>query len=146
MHSGTVEHTFQDFQQTGSADALARTFDLTAPHLLLIARHLTHGAEHPEDLVQATFVDAMQHADRYDTDRPLMPWLIGILTNHARNLHRKRRRRVDQTRLHLNEAADPAAAAEASEFVDALGHAIAELDEKIPARPESPSPARPHSD
>ncbi|MFT7616797.1 MAG: DNA-directed RNA polymerase specialized sigma24 family protein [Planctomycetota bacterium] len=62
--------------------------DATANELLAAAIHLANDADTAEDLVQATFLPAIDRAQDFDAKRLLMPWLMGILSNHARNQHR----------------------------------------------------------
>lgn len=83
----------------GDPADLAAVFDATARDLLRLARHLTGDRTLAEDLVQSTFLTAMERADSFDPERPLRPWLAGILLHHARHLHRKRGRRIDGDRL-----------------------------------------------
>jgi RNA polymerase sigma factor (sigma-70 family) len=51
-----------------------------------------------EEVVQETFVRAYLHLDRYDTDRPLRPWLFSIAANLARNRRRSLGRYVEAVR------------------------------------------------
>jgi len=57
--------------------------------------------------VQATFLDAIEKAARWDEQRPLLPWLIGILVNHARAMRRQHARALDASRLPPPEAPSP---------------------------------------
>ena len=41
-----------------------------------------------EDITQETFLRAYHHLKRFDTTRPLRPWLLSIAANLARNRHR----------------------------------------------------------
>ncbi|MCA8953426.1 MAG: sigma-70 family RNA polymerase sigma factor [Planctomycetes bacterium] len=112
------EQAFAAFRHGGDPAALAAVFDALAPELLLVACHVGRGGE-PEDLVQATFLDAIEKRDRWDDRRPLRPWLVGILVNHARLERRRRSRRIDAERL---------PAPEPTNALDELG------DEEIVAR------------
>ena len=38
-----------------------------------------------EDIAQETFLRAWNHLKRFDTTRPLRPWLLSIASNLARN-------------------------------------------------------------
>ena len=60
---------------------LCRHYDEVAPELLLVAAHIGETGGNAEDLVQATFLAAMEQAGSFEPGRPLMPWLIGILVN-----------------------------------------------------------------
>lgn len=83
---------FVRFRDDGDAAALARVFDRVAQRLLLVASHVSDRAQMPEDLLQDTFLTAIRKADRYDAERPLEPWLVGILVNVTRNDRRRRQR------------------------------------------------------
>lgn len=85
----SIEQSFLRYRQHGDIKALGEVFDAVAQELLLVAAHLVPTGVEAEDLVQATFVEAIEHAERYDTGKRLTPWLIGILINHVR---RERRR------------------------------------------------------
>ncbi|MBK7877637.1 MAG: sigma-70 family RNA polymerase sigma factor [Planctomycetes bacterium] len=78
---------------------LATVFDRTAPELLRVALHLVGDAATAEDLVQGTFLTAMEKAHAFDGVRELEPWLVGILQQHAREVVRAARRRPDPERL-----------------------------------------------
>jgi RNA polymerase sigma-70 factor (ECF subfamily) len=80
---------FRRFAVRGDVGALGEVFDRTAPRLLRLALHLVRSREDAEDLVQATFVLAMQKADTFAPDRPLLPWLSGLLAGEAKNLARR---------------------------------------------------------
>ena len=86
----SVERQFERFRR-GDPIALGLVFDALAPELLGVAMHVSRGADEAEDLVQQTFLTAIEQRDRYESGRPLMPWLSGILANHSRNAVRKRR-------------------------------------------------------
>ncbi len=122
------DRRFIRFQRTGDVDALAAVFDATAPELLRLARHLSD-ADVADDLVQSTFLDAIERADRYDASRGVVPWLCGLLANHARRHRRAMRRRLEAARR-LEErdprrVGDPAALAVAAELGDVIRTEIA---------------------
>ena len=58
----------------------------------LCFRMLRHQQD-AEDLVQDTFVRAFKALDRFDLNRPVVPWLLGIAANRCRTAlaHRARR-------------------------------------------------------
>lgn len=80
----------------------ARRGDRTA-FGLLVRRHqrrihglgmrLLRSGDDADDLVQETFVRAWRALDRFDPERPLIPWLLRIATNRAMSLLEIRRRR-----------------------------------------------------
>ena len=122
------EQDFRHYCQRGDAVALGRVFDSLAPQLLLVAAHMAGGGS-AEDLVQATFVDAIRHRGRWDGRRPLAPWLCGILANHVRmELRRRQRHPVpDAARLPRGEGLDPGDAAAAAELCEVVRAAVAGL-------------------
>jgi DNA-directed RNA polymerase specialized sigma24 family protein len=59
-------------------------YDRLAPELLRVALHLVRDAAEAEDVLQATFVSAIERAEKFDPQERVMPWLVGILGNEAR--------------------------------------------------------------
>lgn len=90
----TTDRLFARFCRTGDAAALGRVFDRTARDLLHVAAWLAGNRHDAEDLLQRTFLTAIEHRASFAAERSVMPWLVGILTNHARNLQRERARRA----------------------------------------------------
>ena len=80
---------FVRFCRTGAPEALAQVFDRTAGQLLLVAMHLTRDGALAEDLVQGTFVAAIQSADGFAPGRRVLPWLLGILAHLASGARRQ---------------------------------------------------------
>ena len=118
---------FVRFCKTGEPQQLGAVFDLLAPELLLVAvRLLPPGGDAP-DLVQQTFVTAMQMRRRFDATRAVAPWLVGILLQHVRHERRRLRRRVDAARLRAREVDDPATMAASREEAEAVRRAVAAM-------------------
>lgn len=109
------EHQFLKFRRTGDATALAATFAAVAPELLRVAAFLLPRDE-VEDAVHDTFVVAMTRQDAWDEQRPLLPWLLGVLANEARSRRRRRRQQRSTPPLATPATVDPVAAAQAAEF------------------------------
>jgi RNA polymerase sigma-70 factor (ECF subfamily) len=126
MTTRRLEERFERFRRDGDARALAEVFDETAPELLRLARHFARRGE-AEDLVQATFLLAIEKRASFDASRPLLPWLTGILVRQAASARRALAREVDPARLDERANPDPQALAEARELSEALGAALAEL-------------------
>ena len=112
---------FARYRDEGDLQALAAVFDALAPRLLSVALHLTGHEAEAEDLVQQTFLLAIERADVFDASRRLEPWLAGVLSHLARNSRRAARRR---SFVALPERADtmpdPAIATERRELVAQL--------------------------
>jgi RNA polymerase sigma factor (sigma-70 family) len=88
-------------QDDAGVVGLARTGDLDA-YELLVTRHtpfayrtavLLGAGSDAEDVVQEAFVKAFGRLRLYRGDSPFRPWLLAIVANETRNLHRSRRRR-----------------------------------------------------
>ena len=95
-----LESLFERYARRGDVGALEQVFDGAAPELLRIALHLSHDATQAEDLVQATFVRAIENAARFEPGRALLPWLIGILAHEAARARRDGRRVLEAMSTH----------------------------------------------
>lgn len=129
MEDRDLEPLFERFRSEGDLDALAEVFDRTAPRLLQVARHLASDEARAEDLVQETFVAAIEGARRFDARRELVPWLTGILANRAKRASERGARRPDPARLAEPDTIDPVERAEVDEFAAALERALARVPE-----------------
>ena len=132
MMGRSIESRFVRFRRKGDPAALAAVFDATAPELLRVAMHLSRDPAAAEDLLQRTFLTAIERAASFDARERLVPWLLGILGNHAKEAARKDRRTVDPSRLEPRESADPAATAERAELSEEAWRAIDAIED--PAR------------
>lgn len=127
MATDSATKAFVRFCQTGEPQALGRVFDQLAPELLLVAARLLPGGGDAADLVQQTFVTAMQQRRRFDPARAVTPWLVGILVQHVRRERRRLRRRIDPARLSVQPPEDPAAAVATLEDAEAVRRAVAAM-------------------
>lgn len=84
--------------RAGDRDAYAELVRRHAPVALRTALLLGAGAD-AEDVVQEAFVKAYTGLGRFREGASFRPWLLRIVTNEARNLHRGSGRR--QAREHL---------------------------------------------
>ena len=125
----TPEQQFQRFAEHADVAALGAVFDALAPELLLVAAHLV-GTD-AEDLVQATFLDAIEKAAHWDRSRRLLPWLIGILVNHGRAERRRRQRRLAAERLPTREEPSPVDVLAADELAEQLAEGLRELPRQL---------------
>jgi len=123
------EALFARFRRDGDLGALAELFDRLAPTVLRVALHLVRDPATAEDLVQDTFLRAIEVRDAWDEGRPLLPWLCGVLHNRARREQWRSGRAPDPARLPAPPVADPSASAQQAEFDAAVDTAIAELPE-----------------
>ncbi|MEZ6037016.1 MAG: sigma-70 family RNA polymerase sigma factor [Planctomycetota bacterium] len=121
-----IDLRFARFCRTGDPKALGAVFDATAPELLRIAAWLVGDRDDAEDLVQRTFLTAIEQRAAFAQTRRVMPWLVGMLGNHARNLRRERARRaaLAATREVITDPQREAAAAEFAAQVTAARRAL----------------------
>jgi len=84
-----------------------------------------------EDLAQDTFVRAFLHFERFDPERPLLPWLIAIARRLCLDLLRRRNvmARAEATPVIVDPAPGPEREASLREQLSRLARALADLDE-----------------
>lgn len=83
---------FLRWRDRGDATALAELFDRTAPELLRLGLHLCGNVADAEDLLQGTFLAAIESAGRFEKGKRVTPWLVGILTHRAQAERRRSKR------------------------------------------------------
>ena len=127
MRDRKLDRLFDRYRRKGDVAALEQVFDATAPELLALGMHLVHDPGSAEDLLQATFLTAIERAETYDADRRLVPWLVGILVRHAFRQQRNDRREVDESNLTEKAPIDPLERAAKAELTDSIAKAIAAL-------------------
>jgi RNA polymerase sigma-70 factor (ECF subfamily) len=118
----------------GDRHAYAELVHRHAPVALRTAAMLGAG-EDAEDVVQEAFVKAYGSLDRFRAEAPFRPWLLKIVANETRNVHRAAGRRAAREkrswelteRLLLNRMDDPAEAALSHERQEALVRGLARL-------------------
>ena len=113
MRGSRIDRAFHRYRRTGDPRLLGRVFDATAKDLFRLAWYLVGDRQVAEDLVQTTYLTAIEAAADFASDREVMPWLCGILANRARDLRRQRARRTAA-------AVDPRL-----DVVDPVGEAVA---------------------
>jgi RNA polymerase sigma-70 factor, ECF subfamily len=94
--------------------ALAELYDLLAPWVLGLAFKILEDEAEAEEVVGDVFVQVWRHIDQHDARRgPLVPWILSIARNRARDARRRRRRwwrkgkRVEQAGAADGGAASP---------------------------------------
>ena len=100
-----------------------------AGFLRSLARELSRDTSRADDLVQRTWVAALQHPP--GDDQPRRRWLAAILRNFSREEHRTDQRRTDREALAARPLATSGseALAEQIELQQSLLRAVSELDE-----------------
>ncbi|HUR29159.1 MAG TPA: sigma-70 family RNA polymerase sigma factor, partial [Planctomycetota bacterium] len=127
MNEHGIDRLFLRYRKQGDPAALGAVFDRAAPELYKLALHLVRNPIEAEDVLQATFVAAIEGADSFDASRPLMPWLTGILARQAGLARRRARRVVEEDRLTPRFSEDPAESAALKEFSEELVVALQAL-------------------
>jgi RNA polymerase sigma factor (sigma-70 family) len=128
-----VDDLYRRYAASGDLTALAGVFDALAPDLLRLARRLASDRSQAEDLVQETFLTALEQSSSYDPERAVTPWLIGILVNRARGERRRARRELDTEELDRGEEPEPIERVAAGESCSLVEKAIAELPPRLRA-------------
>ena len=84
-----------------------------------------------EDLAQDTFVRAFVHFERFDPERPVLPWLIAIARRLCLDVLRRRKVSTRLETMPAGEPPTPSPEGEASfrEQLSRLDQALADLDE-----------------
>ncbi len=121
----------------GDRDAYAELVRRHAPVALRTASLLGAGPD-AEDVVQDAFVKAYAALDRFREGASFRPWLLQIVANEARNLHRSAGRRAARERsawerteplLMAAASGDPVTAAVAQEQRAELVRGLSQLSE-----------------
>jgi RNA polymerase sigma-70 factor (ECF subfamily) len=84
-----------------------------------------------EDLAQDTFVRAFVHFDRFDPERPVLPWLVAIARRLCLDLLRRRKVSTRVETMPVSDQLTPSPEDEASfrEQLSRLDRALADLGE-----------------
>ena len=127
MHERALTLLFRRYAERDDGHALAAVFDATARPLLDLACHLVRDPAEAEDLVQATFLSAIQKRGTFDESAPLQAWLYGILWREAAKARRRAARRLDPARLGERVEPEPQELLAASEVPVAVRAALARL-------------------
>ena len=91
-----TENELVELARSGDGDAFAALVRAHQDVAFRIAMLITQAAAEAEDAAQEGFVRAWRALPRFQTGRPLRPWLLTIVANEARN-----RRRAGGRREHL---------------------------------------------
>jgi RNA polymerase sigma-70 factor (ECF subfamily) len=98
---------------------LSELYDLLAPWVLGLACKILEDEAEAEEVVGDVFVQVWRRIDQHDAQRgPLVPWILSIARNRARDARRRRRRwwrkaeRFEQARAAAGDEGGPAAGPE----------------------------------
>jgi RNA polymerase sigma-70 factor (ECF subfamily) len=81
---------FLRFREEGDAEALAEVVEQALPWLVRRGGRWFRSVADREDALQETLLRAMELAPRWDSSRPVLPWLLGILRHVAAEQRRRR--------------------------------------------------------
>jgi RNA polymerase sigma-70 factor (ECF subfamily) len=129
MPDDPLDRLFERFARRGDTHALGEVYDALAPKLYRLALHLARDGAEAEDLLQATFVTAIERAAMFTPGQALEPWLSGILANHARNAGRRAARTSTGEVSPVDSAPEPADEASRAELDESLARALEKLPE-----------------
>lgn len=123
-----IDRAYRRWRRTGDGRQLARVFDATANDLFRLGYHLLGDRHAAEDLVQQTFVVAIEQAVALADGRAVFPWLCGILTNRALHQRRQLRQRAGKGGS-VDAAVDPVAEAHTRELQATIAVKVRALPE-----------------
>ncbi len=129
MLPGSEDTLFARYRAEHDIDALGALYDRTAAKLLRVAVHLVRRPADAEDLVQATFLAAIERADAYEPGKPVLARQLGILQHKVQALWKREGRPLDAERLTRSALPDPLEATLAAELTAQVDEAIAGLPE-----------------
>lgn len=112
--AATPEQLLRRFRETRDPAALGALYDATAPDLLRVALAIAPDAPSAENALQETFLALLEHPESWDSARPVMPWLLGILHRQVGKVRRDAARVPDPLRVAPPLAVDDPAATAAS--------------------------------
>ncbi len=130
-----INKAFLQYQESGNPDSLGAVFDGVAQRLLELAQNLTPDLSAADDLVQATFLTAIENRHKYKPTGHVFSWLFGIMTNEARVRRRATGHNLERIELFEDKSteAGPHQALEGKDLSELVTQAIAQLAE--PYRP-----------
>jgi len=116
----------------GDAQAFGELVQRYQRRAFAIAYRLLRHIQDAEDLVQESFIAALDRLDSFDVRRPFGPWFFRIVMNRGRNAIAAREVRATEAlddEVHAG-GASPARLAEQRELGERIGLALDELSER----------------
>lgn len=123
LHEGTAVSTEEsdlvDRCLAGSAEAMRTLLERFHPEVFGLCYRLLNHRQDAEDVAQEVFLRIFRSLRRWDSSRPLRPWIMGITVNRCRTWMGQRTRRPE-TVDYLHETP-------AKEVQDDSGELVAEI-------------------
>lgn len=132
----SLDRALVSLARDGESDAREELARRVGRSAYVFALQLTDQPETAHDIAQDSVLRFFQHLDRFDTRRPIEPWLYQIVRNRVRDLKRRERLRrhesldgwLEQGRPEaMDTSADPAADAERSDLQKRIWRAVSQL-------------------
>ena len=132
----SLDRALVSLARDGESDAREELARRVGRSAYVFALQLTDKPETAHDIAQDSVLRFFQHLDRFDTRRPIEPWLYQIVRNRVRDLKRRERLRrhesldgwLEQRRPEaMDTSADPAADAERSDLQKRIWRAVSQL-------------------
>lgn len=116
----------------GDADAYGQLVSRHMRRAFAVAYRILQHREDAEDVVQDSFIRALERIDQLERGRPFRPWLLRIVVNRALNFRRGRTLRLTDPIPETAAAtgAAPDLSAERADLRAHLSRALAALPEK----------------
>jgi RNA polymerase sigma factor (sigma-70 family) len=125
---GMDQSSFRGRLRAGDPTSFGELFDQYAGSVFRHAVRITGDAQHSDDVVSLTFLEAWRLRERLDPEGgSALPWLLGIATNVLRNAARARRR-------HLNALARLPATEPVPDFSDDVIDRLSDAEQVAAAR------------
>lgn len=127
-----IEALFARYQQTGKPRLLGQVYDETSARLWPLALQLTRDHALAEDLLQNTYLLAIERHGQWNPEVPLLEWLTGLLAEcHLdRTLPTVTLIPEEASRRIPSEASNPVSTALAAELDQQLCAALAQLPDR----------------
>lgn len=110
----------------GHADSKRALIERFQAEVFGLSFRLLNHAQDAEDVAQEVFLRVFRSLRRWDSSRPIRPWIMGITVNRCRTFLAQRVRRPE-TADYLHETAARDAGEDARELVTEIQGAIAQL-------------------
>lgn len=115
----------------GDADAFGELVGRYRRRAFAVAWRIVRHREDAEDVVQESFIGALDKLDSFDSARPFGPWFFRIVANRAHNAIRSRKvRAAEPLPEALEGPGSPAADAEQAELATRVRAALADLTQR----------------